>query len=82
MSVINSVNHAISVIEKHDFQSVVTIYASRYDFIPVSVLLDSIEELTGFDCTSTELTEYTREVSAIVDGVKVYSVISIEECVA
>lgn len=81
MSVIDKTKHAVLVAEKHGFKSIVSIYASKFDFIPTDVFLEDVTELTGFDCHLVD-DGATREVFTKIDGVKFSVVLKIEECAA
>lgn len=79
MQVIEKTKQALAVAEKCGFESIITISASQFDHEPARIHLSDITELTGYDCQTVEHTDISREVFALVEGVRVFSLIDIEE---
>lgn len=82
MSVFEKTKQALAVAEKHNFKSVISIDATKFLHMPASIHLADVNELTGYDCTTSEYTETSRQVSTVIDEVRVFAVLQIEENVA
>lgn len=82
MSVIEKTKQALAVAKRVGFQSVIAIEATQFEHVPASIHLLDVNELTGFDCQVTAHTVNTREVSTVIEGVKVFVVLEINESVA
>lgn len=82
MSAVEKTKQAVVVVEKYGFESIIAISASQFDHEPARIHLSDITELTGYDCQTVEHTDISREVFAMVEGVRVFSLIDINESAA